>query len=81
MLHTPLLLTKTEVIRYSWDNQVIGGVKFHDSIVELTYLGETYFLPPTTIPKRAISPAIRPAEGGSTSSSFLGRPTGFLAPS
>ena len=45
MLHTPLLLTKTEVIRYYWDNQVIGGVKFHDSIVELTYLGETYFLP------------------------------------
>lgn len=42
MVHTS---TKKEVIRYSWDNQVVGGVKFHDSIVELTYLGETYFLP------------------------------------
>ena len=40
-----MLRTHKEVIRYSWNDTVIGSIKFHASSVEVHYFGEALFLP------------------------------------
>lgn len=34
-----------KITRYSWDGNVIGYVKVHDSALEVGYLGDVWFLP------------------------------------